>query len=100
MFDYELKVPEPEQWELILYVEQLNTPLGNIPESVFKCQLGTENRYKYLKSVENYEPSLDIFSEPKRELRKTIDPLTQPYGLRKLVREVSGEMQIVCIPNA
>ena len=42
LFDYELKVPEPKQWELILYVEQLNTPLGNIPESVFKCQLGTE----------------------------------------------------------
>ena len=99
LFDYELKVPEPKQWELILYVEQLNTPLGNIPESVFKCQLGTENRYKYLKSVENFEPSLDIFSEPKRELRKTIDPLTQPYGLRKLVREVQGELQMVCIPH-
>ena len=90
--------PEPDRWELKLYFEQLDSDLGNIPKTVFVCQLGTEKRFQYLKSVEEGQPSLDIFSEPRREMRKIIDPMTQPCGLRKLVREIQGDLQIVCLP--
>jgi len=96
-FCYELGKPEPDQWELKLHVEQLNSILGNIPKTVFVCQIATEKRYQYLKSVEDGCPSEEIFSEPKREMRKVIDPMTQPCGLRKLVREVQGEIQMVCM---
>ena len=98
-FQYELLMPEPDRWELNLHVAATDSPLGNIPESRFVCQLGSEKRYQYLKSVEEGHPSLDIFSEPKRELRKVIDPLTQPWGLRKLVREVKGKLQMVSNPR-
>ena len=98
LFSYELLRPEPDRWELKLYFEQLDSDLGNIPKTVFVCQLGTEKRFQYLKSVEEGQPSLDIFSEPRREMRKIIDPMTQPCGLRKLVREIQGDLQIVCLP--
>ena len=96
-FSYELWKPEPDQWELKLHVEQLNSIIGNIPKTVFVCQISTEKRYQYLKSVEDGCPSEEIFSEPKREMRKVIDPMTQSCGLRKLVREVQGEIQMVCM---
>ena len=98
LFSYELLRPEPDRWELKLYFEQLDSDLGNIPKTFFVCQLGTEKRFQYLKSVEEGQPSLDIFSEPRREMRKIIDPMTQPCGLRKLVREIQGDLQIVCLP--
>jgi len=98
-FRYELLMPEPDRWELNLHVAATDSPLGRIPESRFVCRLGSGKRYQYLKSVEEGHPSLDIFSEPKRELRKVIDPLTQPWGLRKLVREVKGKLQMVSNPR-
>ncbi len=95
LFTFELLKPVPDRWELALYAGPLETPIGFIREFRFACQL-TEKRYRFLKSVADGAPSGDIFSEPSRELRKTVDPFTQGCGMRKLVRTVDKDYHMFC----
>ena len=59
-FRYKLVWPEEERWELKLFVDQLDTPIGNIPSTEFTCAIESEKRYQYLKAVAEGKPIEDI----------------------------------------
>ena len=97
-FQYKLVKPVPDRWELWLFVQEWPTPLGVIPEIRFDVPLVSPTLFKYLKSVEKVEEDPDLYDDPLRFMRTSLDPHTRSYGLRKFVRSVGGELQILCDP--
>ena len=98
-FTYKLKKPRPEGWELQLFTEVYDSPLGQLPETVFSYPLHSENMYKFLKSVEKDEEDEEIYSDQDNMMRKHLDPLVKQAGLRKLVRTSKGLRGIICLPD-
>jgi len=94
-----LRKPRAESWELQLFTEASDSPLGELPETVFSYPLHSENMYNYLKSVENNEEDEDIYSDQDNMMRKHLDPLVREAGLRKLVRTSSGSRGIIPLPE-
>jgi len=69
-----------------------------IPETRFDVPLVSPTLFKYLKSVEKVEEDPDLYDDPLRFMRTSLDPHTRSCGLRKFVRSVGGELQILCDP--
>ena len=98
-FTYVLRKPRPEGWELQLFPQICDTPLGQLPKIVFSYPLHSESMYNYLKSVEKDEEDEEIYSDQDNMMRNHLDPLVKQAGLRKLVRTSGGLREIICLPE-
>ena len=98
-FSFVLKKPTADTWEIKLFTEIIDSPLGKLPETVFSYPLNSENMYKYLKSLEQGEEDEDIYVDQDNMMRKHLDPLVRKAGLRKLVRTTSGLREIIPFPK-
>ena len=98
-FTFALRKPRPEGWELQLFTEARESPLGQLPKTVLSIPIHAEAMFLYLKSVEKDEEDEDIYDDPANMMRKHLDPLVRKTGLRKLVRTSKGIRGIVCLPE-
>jgi 8-oxo-dGTP pyrophosphatase MutT (NUDIX family) len=94
-FYFALRRPIEDTWEIQLFTEILDSPLGKLPETVFSFPLVSENMYKYLRSLEEGLEDEDIYNDQDNMMRKHLDPLVRQAGLRKLVRTSSGSREII-----
>ncbi len=98
-FSFVLKKPTSDTWEIKLFPEIIDSPLGKSPESVFSFKLHSEKMYKYLRSLEQGEEDEEVYSDQDNMMRKNLDPLVRKAGLRKLVRTTSGSREIIPFPK-
>ena len=94
-FSFALRKLTADKWEIQLFTEILDSPLGKLPETVFSFPLVSENMYKYLRSLEEGLEDEDIYSDQDNMMRNHLDPLVRKAGLRKLVRTSSGSREII-----
>ncbi len=94
-FYFALRRPIEDTWEIQLFTEILDSPLGKLPETVFSFPLISENMYKYLRSLEEGLEDEDIYNDQDNMMRNHLDPLVRKAGLRKLVRTSSGSREII-----
>mgnify|MGYP001976329229 FL=1 len=94
-FYFALRRPIEDTWEIQLFTEILDSPLGKLPETVFSFPLVSEKMYKYLRSLEEGLEDEDIYSDQDNMMRNHLDPLVRKAGLRKLVRTSSGSREII-----
>ena len=94
-FYFALRRPIEDTWEIQLFTEILDSPLGKLPETVFSFPLVSENMYKYLRSLEEGLEDEEIYSDQDNMMRNHLDPLVRKAGLRKLVRTSSGSREII-----
>ena len=94
-FYFALRRPIEDTWEIQLFTEILDSPLGKLPETVFSFPLVSEKMYNYLRSLEEGLEDEDIYSDQDNMMRNHLDPLVRKAGLRKLVRTSSGSREII-----